>query len=148
MKVEQVNLFLCQLCVLTFSVTQETPQFDALMAYLQRAQLEIRQIRCGERRHQELQRHIFSAHLPYWLHCPHFPCLWRGHHEEEFETHLRAHPDSDPEVAPCSIYERKINMDFIKDGTPVKTAAGYALDLVSEMARELGFVEEWCDLWG
>lgn len=49
MKVEQVNLFLCQLCVLTFSVTQETPQFDALMAYLQRAQLEIRQIRCGER---------------------------------------------------------------------------------------------------
>ena len=39
-------------------------------------------------------------------------------------------------------------VDWIKDGTPVKTAAGYALGLVSERARGLGFVEEWEDLWG
>jgi hypothetical protein len=39
-------------------------------------------------------------------------------------------------------------LDWIKDGTPIETAAGYALDFVLEKARELGFVEEWEDLWG
>jgi len=62
--------------------------------------------------------------------------------------HLRVHPGSDPEVDPCPIYETKMILDWIKDGTSVETAAGYALDLVSERARELGFVEEWGNLWG
>ncbi len=39
-------------------------------------------------------------------------------------------------------------LDWIKDGTPVETAATYALDFVSEKAWELGFVEEWENLWG
>jgi len=97
---------------------------------------------------QEAQRHILSAHLPCWLYCPHSPCLWRGHRKEEFKTHLRVHPGSDPEVAPCPIYDVKMIMNCIKDGIPVETAARYALEFVSEKARELGFTEEWSNLWG
>ena len=62
--------------------------------------------------------------------------------------HLRVHCGSYPEVAPCPIYEVKTIMNQIKNGVPVHTAAAYALDLVAEKARELGFVEEWKDLWG
>jgi hypothetical protein len=62
--------------------------------------------------------------------------------------HLRVHPGLGPDVDPCLIYDTKMILDWIKDGTPVATAAGYALDLVSERARELGFVAEWSDLWG
>ena len=58
------------------------------------------------------------------------------------------HPGSDPNVSPGLIYEAKLILDWIKDGTSVETAAGYALGLVSERARELGFVEEWSNLWG
>jgi len=39
-------------------------------------------------------------------------------------------------------------LDWIKDGTPFEIAERYALDLVSERARELGFVEEWSNLRG
>ena len=58
------------------------------------------------------------------------------------------HRDLNTEVAPCPIYDVKTIMNQIKGGIPVTTAAGYALGLVSERARELGFVEEWKDLWG
>lgn len=91
---------------------------------------------------------MLSAHLPCCLHCPHLPCTWRGHRKEEFKTHLRAHPVSDPEVDPSPIYDAKMVLGWIKDGTPVETAVGYALDLVSERAHELGFVNEWRELWG
>jgi len=101
---------------------------------------------CGRLR--ELQRHISSAHLPRWLHCPHFPCPWRGHRKEDFKTHLREHPGSDPNVGPCLVYEIDLVLDWIKEGTPVETAATYALDFVSERALVLGFVEEWKNLWG
>jgi len=67
---------------------------------------------------QELQRHISSVHLPCWLHCPHSPCLWRGHRKEEFKTHCsRVHPNSDPEVSPCHIYDVKTVVNQITDGT-------------------------------
>jgi hypothetical protein len=36
----------------------------------------------------------------------------------------------------------------MKEDTPIETAVGYALDLVAEKAIELGFVNEWSDLWG
>jgi hypothetical protein len=39
-------------------------------------------------------------------------------------------------------------LDCIKNGTSVETAAGYALDFVSEKAQELGFNQEWENLWG
>jgi hypothetical protein len=39
-------------------------------------------------------------------------------------------------------------LDWIKDGTPIEMAADYALGFVSEKARELGFEEEWKNLWG
>ena len=58
MKVEYVNVYIYQLCVLNFFVPQETPQFDALMAYLQRAQLEIRQIRCSEHLSRNVTRSL------------------------------------------------------------------------------------------
>jgi hypothetical protein len=61
---------------------------------------------------------------------------------------LREHPEADPKVEPCHVYDSKLVLEWIKDGTPVETAAGYALGFVSEKARELGFVEEWEDLWG
>jgi hypothetical protein len=91
---------------------------------------------------------MLSAHLPRWLHCPHLRCTWRGHRKEDFRAHLKEHPSADPKVEPCHVYDSKVVLDWIKDGTPVETAAGYALDFVSEKARELGFVEEWEDLWG
>ena len=92
---------------------------------------------------QELERHISLAHLPSWLHCLHFPCTWRGHHKDGFKKHLREHPSLDPNVGPCLIYEIKLVQDWIKDRTPVKTAATYTLDFISDKALELGFVEEW-----
>lgn len=101
---------------------------------------------CG--RQQELQRHTLSLHLPRWLHCPHWPCPWRGRRREEFRTHLNIHPGTDPEVEPCLVYNTRMVLDWIKDGTSVETAAGYALSFVSEKARELGFEEEWKNLWG
>jgi hypothetical protein len=39
-------------------------------------------------------------------------------------------------------------LDWIKAGTPCETAASFALGLVLYKAHELGFVEEWKDLWG
>ena len=39
-------------------------------------------------------------------------------------------------------------LNWIEDGTSVETAATYALDFVAERALELGFVEEWKNLWG
>lgn len=101
---------------------------------------------CG--RIQELKRHILSAHLPCYLHCPHSSCSWRGHRKEEFRKHLRVHPGSDAGADPCPIYNTNLILDFIEKGTPIETAAGYALGLVSERARELGFVAEWSELWG
>ena len=100
------------------------------------------------KRQQELQRHMLSAHFPRWLHCPHSPCTWRGHRKEDFKTHLELHPGTDPEVEPCLIYETRVVIDWIKNGTSVEMAARYALGFVSERARELGFEEEWKDLWG
>ena len=66
-----MNGFVCQLFVLTFSLTQESPQFDALMAYLQRAQLEIRQIRCGEQlsRSQDHSSHSGSTRDVHSIGC-------------------------------------------------------------------------------
>jgi hypothetical protein len=61
---------------------------------------------------------------------------------------LREHPDADPTVGPRHVYNTKAVLEWIKDGTPVETAAGYALGFVSEKAHELGFVGEWEDLWG
>jgi hypothetical protein len=61
---------------------------------------------------------------------------------------VKEHPDADPNVGPRHVYDTKMILDWIKDGTPVKTAAGYALGFVSEKAHELGLVEEWEDLWG
>jgi len=62
--------------------------------------------------------------------------------------HLRQHPDLDRTVGPCNIYDTKMILDWIKAGTPFETAASFALGLVSYKAHELGFVEEWEDLWG
>jgi len=105
---------------------------------------------CGKTfgRLQEAHRHISSVHLPCWLYCPHSPCLWRGHRKEEFKTHLRVHPGSDPGVSPCPIYDLKLVLNLIKEGIPFEAAAGHALELVLEKARELGFTEEWSNLWG
>jgi len=61
---------------------------------------------------------------------------------------LKLHPGTDPKVEPCLIYDTEVVLDWIKMGTPIKTVANYALDFVSEKARELGFEEEWKDLWG
>jgi hypothetical protein len=58
------------------------------------------------------------------------------------------HPGADPKVGPCQVYDTKIILERIKAGTPVETAKVYALGFVSEKADELGFVEEWKDLWG
>ena len=58
------------------------------------------------------------------------------------------HPGTDPTVEPLLVYETRTILDWINNGTPVKTAAGYALGFVSEKAKELGFEEEWRDLWG
>ena len=62
--------------------------------------------------------------------------------------HLRGHPGADPKVGPRQVYDTKMILEWIKAGIPVETAKGYALDFVSEKAGELGFVEEWKDLWG
>jgi hypothetical protein len=99
---------------------------------------------CGQQfgRPQEWQRHILSTHLPYWLHCPYPRCPWRGHRREEFKTHLKEHPNF-PQTDPCHIYDTKIVLDLIRNGTPVEVAAKFALDFVSEKAHELGFVDEW-----
>jgi len=101
---------------------------------------------CG--RPQDVWRHVLSAHLPCWLHCPYSPCPWRGHRKENFKTHLRAHPGADPNFGPFHVYETKVILGWIKDGTPVEIAAAYALGFVSEKAHELGLVEDWENLWG
>jgi hypothetical protein len=97
---------------------------------------------------QELQRHLLSAHLPLWLHCPHLPCAWRGHRKEDFRTHLKEHLGADPTVGPRHVYDAKTILDWIKAGATVETAGAYAVNFVSEKARELGFEKEWEDLWG
>jgi hypothetical protein len=40
-------------------------------------------------------------------------------------------------------------LDYIfKDGAPVERVERYALDFVSDMAQQLGLVEQWNDLCG
>ena len=67
-------MFIYQRCVLIFSVTQETPQFDALMAYLRKAQPAIRvmEIRCGQRlsRSQDHSSHSGSTPDVHSIGCP------------------------------------------------------------------------------
>jgi hypothetical protein len=63
-------------------------------------------------------------------------------------VHLREWHHSDEKVDPCHIYDTKMILDGIKSGIPVETAAGWAVGLVSEKALELGFTDEWKDLWG
>src|ERR1700741_1504136 len=101
---------------------------------------------CG--RTQELDRHILFFHLPYSYHCPHSPCPWRGRRKDRLKAHLRVHPGSDPEIGPYEGYETRLVLDFIKDGIPIETVAGFTLHLVAERARELRLVKEWENLWG
>jgi hypothetical protein len=91
---------------------------------------------------------MLSAHLPLWLHCPHLPCAWRGHRKEDFKAHLEEHHGADPKAGLCQVYDTRMVLDWIKDGSSIETAKVYALGFVSEKAHELGFVEEWKDLWG
>jgi hypothetical protein len=70
-------------------------------------------------------------------------CSWRGHRKEDFKTHSIKHHDSDPGVGPCHIYDPKMILDHIKEGTPVEAAAEYALGLVTIKAYELGLMKEW-----
>jgi hypothetical protein len=98
-------------------------------------------------RPQDLGRHMLSTHLPYCLFCPMPSCRWRGARGDEFKAHLRKrHPGNDGE--PSHIYDTKLVLGYIKDGTPVRRVQKYALDFVLERALELGKTEEWGDLCG
>ncbi|KAI9507414.1 hypothetical protein F5148DRAFT_1149748 [Russula earlei] len=106
---------------------------------------------CGKQygRPQELQRHMLSSHLPFFLHCPHSPCPWRGNRREDFRAHLRErHAGSDPKHDLCFIYDTKMVLDWIRNGSSAAIVANIAVGLVSQKAHELGLVEEWEDLWG
>lgn len=39
-------------------------------------------------RQQELERHLQSQHLPFWIFCPHPGCRWRGARVDNFHRHL------------------------------------------------------------
>jgi hypothetical protein len=101
-------------------------------------------------RQQNLKRHILSKHLPFWIFCPHPYCAWRGARKEDLKRHVdkeKCGPKPEPEQ--YQIYDTKLILGWIlEDNIPLKVAAGYALDFVSERARELGKVEAWRDLWG
>ncbi|KAI0000211.1 hypothetical protein BJV74DRAFT_822252 [Russula compacta] len=100
------------------------------------------------RRRQELERHILSRHLPWWLHCPHPACPWRGYRTQDLHNHLAigrcggVNPGWRPEE--CKTYDTKLVVGWILEGsTTVDVAAEYAHDLVGERARELGKIEMW-----
>lgn len=61
---------------------------------------------------------------------------------------MRVHPGADPSVGPYPVYETKMILGWIKDGTPIEVAAAYALGFVSVKAHELGLVKDWENLWG
>jgi hypothetical protein len=106
------------------------------------------QRRCGRR--QELKRHLFSFHLPFWIFCPYFRCPWRGHRVEDLRTHLD-HQQCGPEPnrRQYEIYDSDLVAGWILDGdASVEIAADYALDFVRQRAWELQMTEEWENLWG
>jgi hypothetical protein len=49
----------------------------------------------------------------------------------------------DFEVGPGHIYDSKMILDRIKDGTSIEAAAEHALGLVTIKAHELGLAKEW-----
>jgi Zinc finger, C2H2 type len=101
------------------------------------------------RRKQELRRHIASIHLPDSIYCPYPSCSWRGRRREAFLKHLEDQKcGPKPEQGVYEIYVTDLVLDWILEGTPVETAAVYAVDFVAERAYELGKEEEWQNLWG
>ncbi|KAI0249358.1 hypothetical protein BJV78DRAFT_699727 [Lactifluus subvellereus] len=98
-------------------------------------------------RPQDRERHIGSQHLPYQFFCTTPSCYWRGGRKDEFNTHSKkCHPGDERE--PGVIYDLKLVVGYIDDGSPVRRAEKYVLDFVAERALELGKVEEWADLCG
>jgi hypothetical protein len=98
-------------------------------------------------RPQDLRRHMLAIHLPYCLFCPVPLCRWRGAHKDQFKKHLQvSHPGDDRE--PGSIYDTKLVLGYIEEGSPVQNVEKFVLDFVAERAIELRKVEEWEDLCG
>lgn len=75
-------------------------------------------------------------------------CHWRCWCENDYQTHLRnVHPGY--VLQPGQIYDRALILSYIlEDGAAFQTAENRALGIISEMAMELGKVEEWQDLCG
>ena len=109
--------------------------------------------RTSFKRRQELERHIQSLHLPYWLFCPSPGCRWRGDRVDKLQRHKNTHngQPTPVEEQECQIYNVKMILSFIRDSAGsdiVTTAQRIAVDLVKERALEIG-KQEWLeDPWG
>jgi len=105
------------------------------------------------KRRQELERHIQSLHLPYWLFCSSPGCQWRDDRIDKLQRHRSTHNGQTASAGEqdCQIYNVKMILGLIKDSAGIDgitTGQSFAVDLVKERALEIE-KQEWLeDPWG
>ena len=106
------------------------------------------------KRRQDLERHVQSAHLPYWVFCSSSGCQWRGDRLDKFQSHLSTHDNGQSlpaEEQEYQIYNVKMVLSWIRDSSgddAISIAQKFAVDLVKERALELGKQQWLDDPWG
>ena len=103
-------------------------------------------------RRVDLDRHIQLIHLPCCVYCPYSQCEWRGCRVDELQKHLDQQKcDQNYAARDFRIYEVKMILDIIvaaESNESIRTAEGWAVDMVLERAKQLGKPAWIADPWG
>ncbi|KAH9967308.1 hypothetical protein BC827DRAFT_1173118 [Russula dissimulans] len=104
---------------------------------------------CGDliNRNVDLGRHILSKHLPKYIQCPEEDCFLRFSRKEDLTKHLdekgHGQDDTEQDREQYEIYDARLILDLIREGTPLEVVREYADNFVKERARELGKEKLW-----
>ena len=107
---------------------------------------------CGKefRRVQERNRHI-ESYLPHSIYCRINGCTWTGRRQYNFKEHWRrTHPGNGqaPGEDTNELYDTKVFVKSIIDGTPIEEVARAAFSKIQERLEELGRADVGAELSG
>jgi len=104
-------------------------------------------------RRQDRNRHLL-IHLPYWIHCPHPGCSWRGDRLNIFRSHWDGdsnHPSlsRDLDERQFRTYDPRPLVEKIEKGyLSIRDAKTYAISMVRKKASDVGKPELCENPWG
>ena len=91
-------------------------------------------------RAQERNRHV-ESYLPHSILCPFRGCVWTGRRQTDFKGHWKkGHPGIDqvPRKDANELYNPRVFVKMIVDGTPVKEVQRSAFSKAQESLKDLG----------